>query len=238
MRSYDQIYEAVFDWKNVTDPFGEYYEQRRGGIGGKSVVNTPKPTAGLQRWQAVLLKVYGVELGLKPFTEPKKRVQDILKLSPMLGLKDPLGDYVQNDKKIQELQKDLLARDLGNIEKYEAGDLTALKSENIQEFRTNLLEWAERRLAKVEMQDKNYVIRNYEEEKKIAAKEGQESRKVLDKLLKVAMPGMSIPEAEKSESYEESISREKRYTRDLIRTLKSQLRELEPVEDSSFSDPD
>jgi hypothetical protein len=156
----------------------------------------------------------------------------------MLGLKDPLGDYVQNDKKIQELQKDLLARDLGNIEKYEAGDLTALKSENIQEFRTNLLEWAERRLAKVEMQDKNYVIRNYEEEKKIAAKEGQESRKVLDKLLKVAMPGMSIPEAEKSESYEESISREKRYTRDLIRTLKSQLRELEPVEDSSFSDPD
>jgi hypothetical protein len=52
------------------------------------------------------------------------------------------------------------------------------------------------------------------------------------------MPGMSIPEAEKSESYEESISREKRYTRDLIRTLKSQLRELEPVEDSSFSDPD
>jgi hypothetical protein len=238
MRSYDQIYEAVFDWKNVTDPFGEYYEQRRGGIGGKSVVNTPKPTAGLQRWQAVLLKVYGVELGLKPFTEPKKRVQDILKLSPMLGLKDPLGDYVQNDKKIQELQKDLLARDLGNIEKYEAGDLTALKSENIQEFRTNLLEWAERRLAKVEMQDKNYVIRNYEEEKKIAAKEGQESRKVLDKLLKVAMPGMSIPEAEKSESYEESISREKRYTIDLIRTLKSQLRELEPVEDSSFSDPD
>ena len=238
MRSYDQIYEAVFDWKNITDPFGEYYEQRRGGVGGKSVVNTPKPTRGLQRWQAVLLKVYGVELGLKPLMEPKRRVQEMLKLSPMLGLPDRLGDYTQNDKKIQELQKTLSQRDLTKLKQYEEGDLSALRVADVEEFKVDLLEWAERRAYKIKMQEENYVIGNYEEEKKIAAREGQDARKVLDRLVPIVAPGLEIPELEKSDNLKDQLKAEKKYTKDLIRTLKEQLREAGPLDDSSFSDPD
>jgi hypothetical protein len=237
-RSFDQLINVLFDADLWTDPFGNYYEQRRGGIGGRSIANTPVPTRGLARWKAAVLKLSGAELGLKPVLDSKRVLQQTLKLNAKLGLSDPLGEYTQNDIRIQQLQRNLSSRNLENIERYEAGDLTALESENIQEFRTNLREWGARRVAKVEMQNTNSVIRGYENDKKLASLEGQSGRKALDKLLKVEMPGIRIPEPEKSEDYKESVRNEKQYTKDLIRILKQQLRDEAALENSSFSDPD
>ena len=109
---------------------------------------------------------------------------------------------------------------------------------DVEEFKVDLLEWAERRAYKIKMQEENYVIGNYEEEKKIAAREGQDARKVLDRLVPIVAPGLEIPELEKSDNLKDQLKAEKKYTKDLIRTLKEQLREAGPLDDSYFSDPD
>lgn len=209
MRSFDQIYDAVFDWKNLTDPLEPYYEQRK-DYRGINRINTPKPTAGLPRILAMGMKVYGIEMGLKPFYEPKKRLQDLLKINPMVGMQDPLGDYIQVEKDIDELQREMGKRDVGDLLLFLDGKWDQMSKPDVETLKTQVAEWGVLQVQKMLMEQENSIISAYNEERKVSAYEGQQDKKFFESKL-LDYYNIQLPDAPKSQSYEMQKAMEKAF---------------------------
>ena len=204
MRSFDQMFEAILDWRNITDPFEPYYEQRR-DMGGNSIVNTPAPTRGLPRILAMAMKYYGVESGLKPLYAPRKRVMDMLKLNPMIGMPDPLGDYVQIQQKISDLQKEILKRDPQDNIYFMKGEWDKMSKPDVQAMMPKVAEWGSLKVTKMLMEVENPVLEAAKMEKDLSAYEGAQDVKQLEKMLQdfydVTLP--KAPKNEQTEFYKE-----------------------------------
>jgi hypothetical protein len=179
MRSYDQLYDALFNWRNLTNPFEPYYVQRR-DVGGNSPFYTPDPIEGLPRAAAVAMQFYGLELGLKPFAEPNKRVMNMLKLNPMLGMNDPLGDYVQTDKKIIELKREILRRNTSDNVKFLQGRWDEMSKVDIETMVEKTAELRQLQAMKNVLEMDNPFLQGAKLEKEMSAFEGQQDAKTLD----------------------------------------------------------
>jgi len=225
MRSFDQVYDALFDWRNLTDPLEPYYEQRK-DYRGISIVNTPAPTLGLPRIVAMGMKVYGVEMGLKPIYEPKKRVQDLLKINPMVGMQDPLGDYVQVEKKIDQLQQDMLTRDIDDLVKFTEGRWDEMSKPDVEKLKEQAAQWATLQLDKMYMEQTNSTINMYNVERKVSAYEGQQDKKSIEKMLK-NFYDVTLPKAPKDQSYEMQKEIEKAYQSQRNRLINAESKEIE-----------
>lgn len=225
MRSFDQIFEAIFDSRNITDPFEPYYEQRR-DMGGNSIVNTPAPTRGLPRVLAMAMKFYGVESGLKPFYAPRKRVMDMLKLNPMLGMHDPLGDYLQIQQKISALQKDILARDPQDNIYFMEGEWDKMSKPDVEEMKTKVAEWGVLKVEKMMMESTNPVIEAAKMEKDISAYEGSQDVKQLEFMLQ-DFYDIKLPKAPKNEQTEFYKSVEKAFQKNRRSSIKESFDKLQ-----------
>lgn len=230
MRSYDQIYDALFDWRNITDPMEPYYEQRK-DYRGISFLNTPKPTKGLPRVVAMGMKVYGIEMGLKPFYEPKKRVMDMLKLNPMVGMQDPLGDYIQVEKKIQDLQEEMLRRDIGDLINFAEGNWDQMSKPNGPKIKKQVAQWGALQLEKQLMEQENKVLAKYELERKFSSYEGQQDRKALETML-TDFYNIELPKAPKNQQYEIFKEIEKVYQAQRINLIKGSM-EMEETQNQT-----
>ncbi len=228
MRSFDQMFEAILDWRNVTDPFEPYYEQRR-DMGGNSIVNTPAPTRGLPRILAMGMKYYGVESGLKPFYAPRKRVMDMLKLNPMLGMQDPLGDYVQIQQRISDLQKEILKRDPQDNVYFMEGEWDKMSKPNVEEMKSKVAEWGVLKVEKMMMESTNSVIEAAKMEKDISAYEGSQDVKQLEKMLQdfydIKLP--KAPKNEQTQFYKEVEKTFQKYRRGKIRESFDELQQTQ-----------
>jgi hypothetical protein len=180
LRSFDQIGDVLFDTKNFTDPFEPYYVQRR-EQGGISDFYTRNTTEGVPRALASAMKLYGIESGLEPFSDPTRRLQDMLKLNPMLGQKDPLGDYVQIQAKLRDVKKEIFARDIDDIKKFESGDWTGMSSPDTKKQVELILKYDALNTLKVQMEMNNRYIRKALEEKEQSSYEGNQESDRLDK---------------------------------------------------------
>ena len=200
LNSVDQTYDALFDWKNFTDPFGEYYVQRR-EAGGISEFYTPKATKGMPRIAAVGMRVYGVESGLKSFLEPKRKLQDMLRLNPMIGLPDPLGDYVQLEKRMIEVKKEMFARNIEDIKYFESGNWDKVSKPVFEEKGKLLLEYTMLSVKKQVMESSNSYLRKAKLEKDISSYEGQEEKRRLDDMMEfvIGTKEIKLPKDEKFE---------------------------------------
>jgi len=225
MRSFDQIYDAVFDWRNLTDPLEPYYEQRK-DYRGISLINTPKPTQGLPRLLAMGMKIYGVEMGLKPIYEPKKRLLDVLKINPMMGMPDPLGDYVQVEKKLDGLQEEMLRRDVDDLLNFINGDWDKMSKPDVESLKEQVAEWGALKVDKMLMEQTNPIINAYNVERKISAYEGQQDMKQLEKLLQ-KFYDVTLPKAPKDESYEMQKLLEKQFQKRRSALINESYKELE-----------
>ena len=177
--SYDAVVDAVFDWKTLTDPMSPYYEQRRDGTGGVSEY-TSKVTGGLPRIAAAGLKLYGVESGLKPFFDSRRALETRLKLTPMVGIKDPLGDYIQIQKKITELSREILARSPQDREYFLKGEFDKIRLPDKESFRKDMQTWVDLNNAKAVMETINPTIRMMKREKDASTQEGVGDKKLLE----------------------------------------------------------
>jgi|LakMenE01Jun11ns_1017448.scaffolds.fasta_scaffold9959681_42 hypothetical protein len=225
MRSFDQIFEAIFDSRNITDPFEPYYEQRR-DMGGNSIVNTPAPTRGLPRVLAMAMKYYGVESGLKPFYAPRKRVMDMLKLNPMLGMQDPLGDYVQIQQKISDLQKDILKRDPQDNVYFMEGEWDKMSKPDVEEMKSKVAEWGVLKVEKMMMESSNPVIEAAKMEKDISAYEGSQDVKQIEFMLQ-DFYDVKLPKAPKNEQTEFYKSVEKAFQKNRRSTIQKSFEQLQ-----------
>ena len=181
--SYDALFDGLFDYKTITDPMSPYYEQRRGGYGGKSEY-TPKATEGLPRILALGMKVYGVEQGLKPFVDSRRALETRLKLTPMLGMKDPLGDYVQVQKKLTNLSRQMLERDPQDLDYVIKGEYSKIKTPSKEELITQLNEWIDLQNEKETMEMYNPTIRMMKREQELSAAEGTQDKALIESLAK------------------------------------------------------
>jgi hypothetical protein len=181
--SYDALFDALFDYKALTDPMSPYYEQRRGGYGGKSEY-TPKATEGLPRILALGMKVYGVEQGLKPFVDSRRALETRLKLTPMLGIQDPLGDYLQVQKKLTNLSRQMLERGPEDLDYVIKGEYSKIKTPSKEELITQLSEWIDLQNEKETMEMYNPTIRMMKREQELSAAEGTQDKALIESLAK------------------------------------------------------
>jgi hypothetical protein len=181
--SYDALFDGLFDYKTITDPMSPYYEQRRGGYGGKSEY-TPKATEGLPRILALGMKVYGVEQGLKPFVDSRRALETRLKLTPMLGMQDPLGDYLQVQKKLTNLSRQMLERGPEDLDYVIKGEYSKIKTPSKEELITQLSEWIDLQNEKETMEMYNPTIRMMKREQELSAAEGTQDKALIESLAK------------------------------------------------------
>jgi len=175
------------------------------------------------------MKYYGVESGLKPFYAPRKRVMDMLKLNPMLGMQDPLGDYVQIQQRISDLQKEILKRDPQDNVYFMEGEWDKMSKPNVEEMKSKVAEWGVLKVEKMMMESTNSVIEAAKMEKDISAYEGSQDVKQLEKMLQdfydIKLP--KAPKNEQTQFYKEVEKTFQKYRRGKIRESFDELQQTQ-----------
>jgi hypothetical protein len=201
--SYDAMFDALFDYKTLTDPMSPYYEQRRGGTGGVTEY-TSKVTGGMPRILALAFKAYGAEQGLKPFFDSRRALETRLKLTPMLGMPDPLGDYVQVEKELTELSREMLKRTPEDLIYVSKGQFNKISLPDKKEFIAQRDRWIELNNLKATMETYNPTIKMMKREKDLSSYEGTQQSAMIDKFaIESGKPVYTAPKNEWTTYYKQ-----------------------------------
>jgi len=102
----------LFDGDVWSDPFGSYSRKYSNGL--PDSFSTPTALAGKSNVLAAFMIYTGLESGMSQFTQPEKKLYNVLKYNPRLDLTeerriklDPMGTYNQLSERVSEIKGQL-----------------------------------------------------------------------------------------------------------------------------------